>query len=88
MPHERVIRERRFPRGVEQEHPVLHRREDLIPDVPGVGRRLRLPLEFLDVEAMLRLASPDGAAQGRPPDPHTHEEPCTNPEDDRRDVHI
>ena len=83
-----LVRECRSPLTVEQEDPVLHRREDLIPEVPCIGGGFRLSLELLNVEAMLCLAPLDGAAQGRPPDPHTHEEPCTNPEDDRGDVHV
>ena len=83
-----LVRECRLPLAVEQEDSVLHRREDLIPDVPGVGGGFRLPFELLNVEAMLRLSPSSRTAQGRPPDPHTHEEPCTNPEDDRGDDHV
>jgi hypothetical protein len=87
MTLEPLVRERRLSSGIEQEHPVLHRREDLIPDMPGFGRRLRLSLELLDVQTMLGLSPPKGTAQRRSPDPHAQEEPGPDPHDDRRDPH-
>ena len=83
------VRERRLPLAVEQEDSVLHRREDLISDVPRFGRGLRLPLELLHVRVDVapRVPGRRGAASTDRPT-HPRGARCTDSQDDRRDAHI